>query len=64
MTRPSTRSGVRRPKSANQPYETSARYQPKVGRMHPDPEVVAEAVERLAAASGLSFSVAASGLVL
>jgi len=25
-------------------------YQPKVGRMHPDPEVVAEAVERLAAA--------------
>src|SRR5262249_58562397 len=24
--------------------------QPKVGRMHPDPEVVAEAVERLAAA--------------
>jgi len=35
---------------ANQPYETSAMYQPKVGRMHPDPEVVAEAVERLAAA--------------
>src|SRR2546421_3223492 len=35
---------------ANQPYETSAIYQPKVGRMHPDPEVVAEAVERLAAA--------------
>src|SRR5258707_13544465 len=34
----------------NQPYETSAIYQPKVGRMHPDPEVVAEAVERLAAA--------------
>ncbi len=25
-------------------------YQPKVGRMHPDPELVAEAVERLAAA--------------
>src|SRR6201987_1771940 len=25
-------------------------YQPKVGRMHPDPEVVAEAAERLAAA--------------
>src|SRR5262249_53402130 len=35
---------------ANQPYETSAMYQPKVGRMHPDPQVVAEAVERLAAA--------------
>src|ERR1700749_5121154 len=35
---------------ANQPYETSAMYQPKVGRMQPDPEVVAEAVERLAAA--------------
>ena len=35
---------------ANQPYETSAMYQRKVGRMHPDPEVVAEAVERLAAA--------------
>src|SRR2546430_788256 len=35
---------------ANQPYETSAMYQPKVGRTHPDPEVVAEAVERLAAA--------------
>jgi acetolactate synthase I/II/III large subunit len=36
---------------ANQPYETSAMYQPKVGRMHPDPEIVAEAVERLAAAT-------------
>src|SRR5216684_6931635 len=36
--------------TANQPYETSVMYQPKVGRMHPDPEVVAEAVERLAAA--------------
>ena len=35
---------------ANQPYETSEMYQPKVGRMHPDPAVVAEAVERLAAA--------------
>src|SRR6187399_2401140 len=35
---------------ANQPYETSAMYQPKVGRMHPDPEVVAEVVARLAAA--------------
>src|SRR6266511_5351176 len=35
---------------ANQPYETSAMYQLKVGRTHPDPEVVAEAVERLAAA--------------
>ncbi len=36
--------------TANEPYETSAIYQPKVGRMHPDPEIVAEAVERLAAA--------------
>src|ERR1700712_318947 len=35
---------------ANQPYETSAMYAPKAGRMYPDPEVVAEAVERLAAA--------------
>ena len=35
---------------ANQPYETSEMYQPKVGRMHPDPALVAEAVERLAAA--------------
>ena len=35
---------------ANQPYETSAMYQPKVGRMQPDPQLVAEAVERLAAA--------------
>src|SRR3954447_21229849 len=35
---------------ANQPYETSAMYQPKVGRMQPDPDVMAEAVERLAAA--------------
>ena len=35
---------------ANQPYETSAMYQLKVGRTHPDPEVVAEAVERRAAA--------------
>jgi acetolactate synthase-1/2/3 large subunit len=35
---------------ANQPYETSAMYQPKVGRMHPDPEVLAEVVARLAAA--------------
>ena len=36
--------------TANQPYETSAMYYPKVGRMHPDPAIVAEAVERLAAA--------------
>jgi hypothetical protein len=36
--------------TANQPYETSAMYHPKVGRMQPDPEVVAEAVARLAAA--------------
>jgi thiamine pyrophosphate-dependent acetolactate synthase large subunit-like protein len=35
---------------SNQPYETSEMYQPKVGRMHPDPALVAEAVERLAAA--------------
>src|SRR6202451_1381402 len=34
----------------NQPYETSAMYQPKNGRMQPDPEIVAEAVARLAAA--------------
>src|SRR6266481_2771168 len=34
----------------NQPYETSAMYQPKVGRMRPDPQLVAEAVARLAAA--------------
>ena len=27
---------------ANHPYETSAMYRPKVGRMHPDPEVVAD----------------------
>src|ERR1700692_3999538 len=37
---------------ANQPYETSAMYQPKVGRMHPDPEIVAEAVERLGPGEG------------
>ncbi|HEY1542624.1 MAG TPA: thiamine pyrophosphate-binding protein [Xanthobacteraceae bacterium] len=35
---------------ANAPYETSAMYHPKAGRVHPDPELVAEAVERLAAA--------------
>src|SRR3982750_3547380 len=35
---------------ANQPYETSEMYHPKVGRMHPDPEVVADLVDRLAAA--------------
>src|SRR5947209_15022493 len=35
---------------ANQPYETSEMYQPKVGRMHPDPQIVAQAVERLPAA--------------
>ena len=32
--------------TANHPYETSAMYQPKVGRMHADPAIVAEAVER------------------
>src|SRR6201986_2055110 len=36
--------------TASQPYATSAMYQPKLGRMHPDPDLVAEAVERLAAA--------------
>ncbi len=35
---------------SNAPYETSAMSQPKVGRMPPDPELVAEAVEKLAAA--------------
>jgi thiamine pyrophosphate-dependent acetolactate synthase large subunit-like protein len=35
---------------SNQPYETSEMYRPKVGRMHPDPALVAEAVERLASA--------------
>ena len=35
---------------ANTPYETSAMYDPKAGRIHPDPAVVAEVVERLAAA--------------
>jgi acetolactate synthase I/II/III large subunit len=35
---------------ANTPYETSAMYQAGNGRMHPDPEAVAEAVARLAAA--------------
>ncbi|HEY7549904.1 MAG TPA: thiamine pyrophosphate-binding protein, partial [Hyphomicrobiaceae bacterium] len=36
--------------TSNQPYETSAMYYPKVGRIHPDPAIVAEAVERLKAA--------------
>jgi thiamine pyrophosphate-dependent acetolactate synthase large subunit-like protein len=36
--------------TANHPYETSEMYKPKVGRMHPDPALVAEAVEKLAAA--------------
>src|ERR1700710_2246975 len=35
---------------SNTPYETSEMYQPKVGRMHPDPALVAEAVEKLPAA--------------
>ncbi len=35
---------------SNQPYETSAMYNPKVGRIHPDPAMVAEVVDRLAAA--------------
>jgi len=46
--------------TANAPYETSAMYQPKVGRMQPDPEIVAEVVERLAAAKRRSSSVAAA----
>src|SRR6185369_11130724 len=36
--------------TANQPYETSAMYKPTVGRMYPDPAIVSEVVERLAAA--------------
>jgi len=36
--------------TSSQPYETSAMYYPKVGRIHPDPAIVAEAVERLKAA--------------
>src|SRR5262245_11846573 len=36
--------------TSNQPYETSALYYPKVGRIHPDPAIVAEVVERLIAA--------------
>jgi lipoic acid synthetase len=47
---------------ANQPYETSAMYQPKVGRMHPDPEVVAEAVERLGLAHAVITCVARDDL--
>src|ERR1044072_5263132 len=35
---------------ATRPYEPWAMYQRKVGRMHPDPALVAEAVDRLAAA--------------
>lgn len=36
--------------TANQPYETSAMYYPKVGRIHPDPAMVSEVVDKLAAA--------------
>jgi acetolactate synthase-1/2/3 large subunit len=36
--------------TANQPYETSAMYYPKVGRIHPDPQLVDEVVDRLIAA--------------
>ena len=36
--------------TSNQPYESSSIYYPKVGRIHPDPATVAEAVERLVAA--------------
>src|SRR5262245_20738400 len=36
--------------TSNQPYETSAVYYPKVGRIHPDPAIVAEVVDRLIAA--------------
>ena len=38
------------PWTANAPYETSAMYFPKVGRIHPDPALVAEVVDRLCAA--------------
>src|SRR5262245_66690930 len=40
----------RKRSTSNQPYETSAVYYPKVGRIHPDPAIVAEVVERLIAA--------------
>lgn len=35
---------------SNQPYETSAIYYPKAGRIHPDPAIVDEIVDRLVAA--------------
>ncbi len=35
---------------SDQPYETSAIYDPKAGRIHPDPALVAEVVDRLAKA--------------
>lgn len=38
------------PWTANAPYETSEMYMPKIGRIHPDPAMVAEVVERLIAA--------------
>jgi acetolactate synthase-1/2/3 large subunit len=36
--------------TSNLPYETSAMYDPKVGRIHPDPGLLAEVVDRLIAA--------------
>ncbi len=36
--------------TSNAPYETSAMYFPKVGRIHPDPALVADVVDRLVAA--------------
>jgi acetolactate synthase-1/2/3 large subunit len=36
--------------SSNAPYETSAIFDPKAGRIHPDPEIVAQVVDLLAAA--------------
>ena len=40
----------RKRSTSNQSYETSAVYYPKVGRIHPDPAIVAEVVDRLIAA--------------
>jgi len=40
----------RKRSTSNQPYETSAVYYPKVGRIHPDPAIVTEVVDRLIAA--------------
>ena len=40
----------KQPWTANAPYETSEMYYPKAGRIHPDPAMVEEIVERLIAA--------------